>query len=327
MIRIVFFICFLIPTGIAEAQEKRVSFPDAGGYKVLVCDPHIHTVFSDGLVWPTLRVEEGIREGLDVVVITDHIEYQPHKEDIPNPNRNQGYELAKTFAKDHPILVIKGSEITRSMPPGHFNTLFLQDANTLQKDDPFEVLREASRQGAFIFWNHPSWPVKAEDGSVHLFDMHQQLLKEGLIHGIEVINGKNYYEGAVALALKYDLAMMGSSDVHGLTEWDYKISKGGHRPSTLILAKEKTEVSVKEALMERRTIAWYNSLLAGPEKYVSLLIQAIIKISSSTYQGSEFMGETSVLSIVLENDSDVEFILENVSHYSFQQSLETVVLP
>ena len=33
------------------------------------------------------------------------------------------------------------------------------------------------------------------------------------------------------------------------------------------------------------------------------------------------------MSIVLENESDVEFILENASPYSFQQSLETVVLP
>jgi len=188
-------------------------------------------------------------------------------------------------------------------------------------------LREASRQGAFIYCNHPGWPGKSEDGSVHVFDMHQQLIKEGLVHGIEVINGKNYYEDAVALALKYNLAMLGSSDVHTLTEWDYQISKGGHRPATLIFAKEKTEASVREALLERRTIAWHNSLLAGPEKYMSLLVQAILRVRSAKYQGSESMGEASVLSLVLENDSDVEFTLENASHYSFQQSLEAVVLP
>ena len=326
VIRIFLFINFFILAGILVAQDKRISFPDVGGYKVLVCDAHIHTVFSDGLVWPTLRVEEGIREGLDVLAITDHLEYQPHKEDIPRPNLNRGYELAKAFAKDRPILVINGAEVTRSMPPGHFNAIYLLDENALLNDDPIEVLREASRQGAFIFWNHPSWPTTVEDGSVHLLEMHQQLLKEGLVHGIEVINGNNYYEDAVALALKHNLAMMGNSDVHGPTEWDYQISKGSHRPATLILAKEKTEESVKEALLERRTIAWHNSLLVGPEKYVSPLVQAIIKIRSAKYQGSERMGEATVLSIVLENESEVEFILENVSHYSFQQSLETVVL-
>ena len=54
------------------AQDKKINFPEVDGYKVLVCDPHIHSVFSDGGVWPTIRVEEGIREGLDVVSITDH---------------------------------------------------------------------------------------------------------------------------------------------------------------------------------------------------------------------------------------------------------------
>ena len=63
VIRFLLVIYFFIPIGTAEAQDKKISFPDAGGYKVLVCDPHIHTVFSDGLVWPTIRVEEGIREG------------------------------------------------------------------------------------------------------------------------------------------------------------------------------------------------------------------------------------------------------------------------
>src|ERR1700690_382405 len=107
----------LLLAGTTLAQERKISFPDVLGYKTLVCDPHIHTVFSDGGVWPTIRVEEGIREGLDVVAITDHLEYQPHKDDIPNPNRNRGYELAKAFAADFKMIVINGSEITRSMPP------------------------------------------------------------------------------------------------------------------------------------------------------------------------------------------------------------------
>lgn len=309
------------------AQDKKINFPDVSGYKVLVCDPHIHTVFSDGGVWPTIRVEEAIREGLDVVSITDHLEYQPHKEDLPHINRNRGYELAKSFAKDNQILVINGAEVTRTMPPGHINAIYLQDANLLLTDDPMDVIREASKQGAFIFWDHPSWPTKTEDGGVKLLDMHQQLLKEGIIHGIEVINGTNYYEDAVDLALKHNLAMIGSSDVHGLTEWDYQLSKGRFRPVTLILAREKTEASVKEALMDRRTIAWYNSMLVGPEKYVTPLIHSVIKVASANYRGSTHMGEATIMSIVLENNSEVELTLENASIFSFQQSFETIVLP
>ena len=42
----------------------EIRFPDILGYKTLNCDFHMHTVFSDGSVWPTVRVDEAWREGL-----------------------------------------------------------------------------------------------------------------------------------------------------------------------------------------------------------------------------------------------------------------------
>ena len=51
-----------------------VNIPDIPGYVTLKCDFHIHTVFSDGLVWPTVRTEEAWRQGLDAIAITDHNE-------------------------------------------------------------------------------------------------------------------------------------------------------------------------------------------------------------------------------------------------------------
>ena len=86
----------------------------------LKCDLHMHTVFSDGNVWPSIRVQEAIKDGLDVISITDHIEYQPHKKDLPHTDRNRSYELALEAAEGTELLVIPGTEITRSMPPGHF---------------------------------------------------------------------------------------------------------------------------------------------------------------------------------------------------------------
>lgn len=32
-------------------------------------DLHTHSVFSDGQVWPSIRVEEGVRDGLDALAI------------------------------------------------------------------------------------------------------------------------------------------------------------------------------------------------------------------------------------------------------------------
>jgi hypothetical protein len=77
-----------------EEGTRAIEFPDIPGYVTLKCDLHMHTVFSDGSVWPDIRVQEAIRDGLDVIAITDHVEYQPKKKDIPHENRNRGYELA-----------------------------------------------------------------------------------------------------------------------------------------------------------------------------------------------------------------------------------------
>ena len=79
--------------------DRIISFPNIKGYKTLICDLHTHTVFSDGSVWPSIRVAEANKDGLDAIAVTEHIEYQPYKEDIPHPDRNRSYDLTKKYAK------------------------------------------------------------------------------------------------------------------------------------------------------------------------------------------------------------------------------------
>ena len=74
--------------------NREISFPDIKGYLTLVCDFHTHSVFSDGSVWPSIRVAEAQKDGLDAIAVTEHIEYQSHIDDIPHPDRNRSYELA-----------------------------------------------------------------------------------------------------------------------------------------------------------------------------------------------------------------------------------------
>src|SRR5574339_7361 len=90
---------------------RVLEFPDIPGYKTVKCDLHIHTVFSDGSVWPNIRVQEALLDGLDAISLTEHLEYQPHKADIPHPDRNRSYQIALEEAKDHNLIIIKGSEI------------------------------------------------------------------------------------------------------------------------------------------------------------------------------------------------------------------------
>ncbi len=88
--------------------RKHIAIPDIPGYQTLACDFHMHTVFSDGAVWPTVRVEEAWREGLDAISITDHIEYQPNRADIPT-NHNRNYAVAKPVAESLDIILIRGT--------------------------------------------------------------------------------------------------------------------------------------------------------------------------------------------------------------------------
>jgi hypothetical protein len=153
----------LVLCGLAAGDTRReIHFPDIIGYKTLKCDFHIHTVFSDGLVWPTVRVDEAWEEGLDAIALTDHIEYQPHKKDIPT-NHNRPFEIALSHAeKKKELLLIKGAEITRDTPPGHFNAIFLQDIVPLDTNDLRDAVKAAAGQGGFVTWNHPFWKPEAK---------------------------------------------------------------------------------------------------------------------------------------------------------------------
>ena len=139
----------------AQSQVRNeIHIPDLGGYETLKCDFHTHTVYSDGLVWPTVRVAEAWREGLDAISLTEHIEYRPHQEDVKG-HHGRSFEVAEGSAKGHDILLIRGSEITRSMAPGHFNAIFLSDCNALDQQDWHDTFKDAKDQGPYNFWNNP----------------------------------------------------------------------------------------------------------------------------------------------------------------------------
>lgn len=308
----------------SHAFGRSIHFPDVPGYKTLRCDFHIHTVFSDGSVWPDIRVQEAMRDSLDAISLTEHIEYQPHLADIPHPDRNRSYEIAKQLALPYDkLLIVRGSEITRRMPPGHNNAIFIEDANKLQIQDSIEVFREAKRQGAFVFWNHPNWVAQRKSGIAELTDMHRFLIQQGLLHGIEVVNDLTYSDEALQIALDNNLTIMGTSDIHGLVDWQYKIPEGGHRPITLVFATDKTPEAIKDALMNRRTVAYFNNTLIGREPYLVPLVEASLKVQKANYQGI-----SSVVDVVIENVSDTPYILANESNFTFHANIDIVtVLP
>ncbi len=300
--------------GQEASHDLNLHYPDIPGFVTLKTDLHQHTVFSDGSVWPDIRVAEAIRENLDVISLTEHLEYQPHQEDIPHPDRNRSFDIAREVGKDQDLMIIHGSEITRDAPMGHSNAIFISDANPLLAKDSVKPFAEAKKQGAFIFWNHPAWYAQSPKGNPVLSQFQKDRIENDELHGIEVINTTDYAEESLALALQYDLTIMATSDIHGIIDWDYT-EKGHHRPITLVFAKERSAASLKEALFEGRTAAVYNSLLVGKEEYLVPLIRSSIQITSAAY-----IPETDILKVELKNISSSDLLFENTMDYTFYSS-------
>ncbi len=289
---------------LTDAQRKTVNLPDLPGYVTLKCDFHLHTVFSDGNVWPTVRVDEALRDGLDALAITDHLEYTPKEDYIP-VDHNAAWKITENYARERNIILVHGAEITRKMPPGHFNALFIKDAGLLTADSAMTVFEEAIKQGAFLQWNHPGWKSQEPDGIPKLYNIHKKLLEKGWIHGIEFFNDVEYYPLVMTFCKQYHLAVTGNSDCHGVISEDYFPPAFTNRPMTLVFAKDRTHDSLKEALFAGRTLVYFREMLAGKEEYARPFFYQCVSVGKPYYQTEK--------SIFLEitNRSDVPFYLIN----------------
>jgi len=300
----IFLLAQLSQFGMARVRN-HVKIPDIPGYKMLKCDFHMHTIFSDGYVWPTVRTDEAWREGLDVIAITDHIENSAHKEDV-STNLNRSCEIAKEPGDELKITVIRGGEITRGMPPGHLNGIFLKDVNKLRVTKWRDAVKTAAEQGAFIFMNHPGWRARQKDGVARLYDEHNELIDNGLLHGIEVVNGWDYYPQAHQWCLDNKLTMLSNSDVHNPINLDYQFHKGYHRPMTLVFAKDNSEESIKEALFDRRTVVYSRNMLVGEEKFLKPIFDNSITIDGNYI---ELEGRKSKY-LQISNTSEIDYKLK-----------------
>ena len=293
----------------AAAHEVRVRrplrLPDIPGYVTLRCDFHTHTVFSDGSVWPDIRSEEAWREGYDAIAITDHIEYQPHKADLPT-NHDRPFEIAAPLGEKLGVLVLHGSEVTRKMPPGHFNAVFLKTSKPLETAEWRDALRAARAQGAFLFWNHPGWRGHQKDGVARWYAEHTEVLEAGLMDGIEVANDREYYPEAHRWALEKNLAILANSDIHDPSNLAWHVHEGDRRPVTLVFAKERSAEGIREALFARRTAAWADGKVAGREGELKPLVAAAVTVENpklAVRAGDEGY-------VRLRNDSDLRLVLE-----------------
>ena len=293
----------------AQLTPNKIVVPDIPGYQTLKGDFHIHTVFTDATVWPATRVHEAIWEGLDVIAITEHIDTR-HQKYVSQGvftekcDRNFSYELAKKAAGKN-LLVVHGGEISRGMPPGHFNCLFVKDNEALcaaaesqdkeTNNDNYVAMKnglaEARNQGAFIMWNHPNW-CKQAPNETKMWKEHKELLKDGKMDAIEIYNmACGYTPEGHKWALENNLAMLGNSDCHAPFFMEVDYLHGAHRPVTLVFAKEKSVKGVREALDARRSAVFAEGNVYGREQEVLPLLEACLKVKKTQFKDKEIIVE------------------------------------
>lgn len=290
-----------------EYARTEIIIPQVNGMNVYKADLHIHTIFSDGGVAPDMRVLEAWRDGLDVIAVTDHMEYRSVEKDMlrymdryardefrngeaVNTNIcrrapdghgilvdfNVAYDLAARKAADFGIMVIRGVEITRK-EKGDYNVLFTTDNNAIYDPDIEQALRNARTQGAFIVHNHPDYD---ENSPNCLSAFSNGLYVKGFIDGVEVANGRRTWWHLFSHAVSGGYTPLATSDAHEYIYWkygrpgEYEIPR--YRNMNLILADDLNENSIHEALKAGNTIAYSNNNLIGRCELLQALFESSV---------------------------------------------------
>jgi hypothetical protein len=284
-------------------RRTEIILPQVNGLNVYKADLHSHSIYSDAELTPEQRVKEAWLDGLDIFSMTDHVEYRRHEPTMlkflkgytggeakkaVNANvirkaasqegiladLNIPTQLAQKAAKAYgeTMLIIPGCEITREPKKiGHYNALFTTDNNAIYDTDPLQALRNAKKQGALITHNHPGWSRKSCD----MTEFEIQAYGEGLIDGVEIMNGFWFYPKTMQRCVENNLYMLGCTDIHAQTNI-YR-HNGCFRTMTLIFAKENTLKAIRKALEKRMTLAYSAGNIAGDAK----LLQDFFKASVS----------------------------------------------
>lgn len=313
----------------------RTSFvlPAVDGLNCYTADLHVHSFYSDGEISPAERVKEAWIDGLDIMALTDHIEtrrqerdmlkflkaYAPDKEKGFDPintrcsrgvhadergivsDLNFSFELAKKAAKNYPELtLIKGTEISREpVHIGHYCALFTKDNNIIYSRDDAQAIRNAKKQGALITHNHPGW----ERTSTDYTEFEKKIYAEGLIDGIEITNGKDFYPEIVNRAVEKKLYMVSATDIHASTASIYGKQKF-YRDMTLIFSKDKSEASLRKALLSQKTLGYCGGYIIGEKSLLEKFFRASVTVTPA---GSTKKG----LRVSITNNTSFDYTLND----------------
>ena len=344
-----------------------IILPQVDGLNCYTADLHAHTIYSDGDLTPEERVKEAWCDGLDILAITDHIEsrrqernllkflkgYSPDKKGFEPINvrvsrgvhadergivsdLNFSTDLARETVKNYPELtIIKGVELSREpVHKGHFCALFTKDNNAIYSRDDEQAIRNARAQGALITHNHPGWERTSSD----LTEFQKKIYDAGLVDGVEITNGSSFYPDIVRRCVERKLYMVSATDIHAATSNVYGKHKF-YRDMTLIFAKDKSEKSLRKALLSQKTLGYCGGNIIGEESLLAKFFQASVtaqyiapvkkgvKITLANHTSFDYTLEYNGLEMVLPafqtitttiNDEKVAFTVKNMIHVDYQ---------
>jgi hypothetical protein len=135
--------------------------------------------------------------------------------------------------------------------------------------------------------NHPGWKRKTVD----MNEFHQQVYGEGLIDGVEIVNGGSFGSKLIKRCLDNKLFMAAATDAHSTTHYIYD-GRGYFRTCTFVLAKELSLKAVKDALVKDRTLAYAYDNVIGSEELVREFFNNSVKMNVA-YTSSK--GEKTVV--------------------------------
>ena len=302
----------LLPLGcMGGSTRHEIILPKVKGYNLYSADLHIHTTYSDGTLNVKGRTQEAWRDGLDIIVSSDHMSIRPPKDKElvgqPTPaevRAKYGNRPSKSVAdvtklgESYGMLVIPGVELTGdARTQGHFNALFTTDNKTIYDYDGLQAIRNARAQGALIMHNHPGWRHKTLERT----PFEEQVYVEKLVDGVEIMNGFYFYPRAIEEAKSRKWFMAATTDIHSTTAQTYFVN--GHlRNMTIVFAKELNLENVRESLEKRRTLAYSFGVLAGEESLLKEFFTASIatrKISASKKSAKVQLTNTTSIPFVV----------------------------
>ena len=152
--------------------------------------------------------------------------------------------------------------------------------------------------------------------------MRKNLMEKGLIERTEIINDTTFQNEALQIALDYNLTILGTSDIHEIVDWQYRIPSRGHRSVTLVFSREKTKTSLKKALQKGQTVVWFKKKLIGKKNFLIPLISSTLKVKSAKY-----FADTTVAHVTISNNSDAPCTMRNHSEYNFYNLTDLVMIP